>query len=119
MHRGGSVRIREFVTRFTRFSLEIRKTNLFSFRVFSKKSKKRIKGRTEGSIWRTFEAATTGTPVDTLRALVEFCWRQTTTLSVNMNYAKEIARANGRQNEDKFDSMTCSIYDPNSQMCFV
>ena len=37
------VRIREFVTRFTRFSLEIRKTILFSFRVFSKKSKKRIK----------------------------------------------------------------------------
>ena len=75
MHRGGSVRIREFVTRFTRFSLEIRKTILFSFRVFSKKSKKRIKGRTEGSISRTLEAATTGTPVDTLRALVEFCWQ--------------------------------------------
>ena len=63
------------MTRFTRFSLEIRKTILFSFRVFSKKSKKRIKRRTEGSISRTLEAATTGTPVDTLRALVEFCWQ--------------------------------------------
>ena len=69
------VRIREFVTRFTRFSLEIRKTILFSFRVFSKKSEKRInKKKTGGSISRTLETTTTGTPVDTLRAFVEFCW---------------------------------------------
>ena len=72
MHRGGSVRIREFVTRFTRFSLEIRKTILFSFGIFSKKSEKRIKRMEGTSISRTLEVSTTGTSVDTLCTLVEF-----------------------------------------------
>ena len=74
MHGGGSVRIRKFVTRFIRFSLEIRKTILFSFGIFSKKTYKRIK-ETGGSILRTLGVATTGTSTDTLCALVEFCWQ--------------------------------------------
>ena len=69
MHRGGSVRIWEFVTRFTRFSLEIRKTILFSFWSILKEILEANKQEgTEGSISRTIGVATTGTPVDTLRA---------------------------------------------------
>ena len=73
------VRIREFVTRFTRFSLEIWKTILFFFWSILQEilEAKRInKEEEEGSMSRTLETDTTGTPVDTLRTLVEFCWHQ-------------------------------------------
>jgi hypothetical protein len=33
--------------------------------------------------------------------------------------AKECARANGRKNEEKCESMECCSYDPNSEGCFV
>ena len=71
-----NVRIREFVTRFTRFSLEIRKTILFFFWSILKvilEAKRINKKETEESISRTLGVPTTGTTVDTLCALVEFC----------------------------------------------
>ena len=89
-NKGQHVRIREFMTRFTRFSLEIRKTILFYFRVFSGNKlffvlyilqeildTNKQEG-TEGNISRTLETATNGTTVDTLCALVEICWQSLT-----------------------------------------
>ena len=81
-----SVRIREFVTRFTRFSLEIRKTILFFFWSILKvilEAKRINKEETEGNISRTLGVTATGTTVDTLCDLVEFCWQLLTHKSID------------------------------------